>query len=224
VKLLIICTFVFLAGAFYVMSGGGDFDAEATRLARVESLVKPKGIEIKAMPAPTLQSPAEQIRLTEITLPETEAQASVSMSAVEEIIRTELPQVNAPTPPIEPVDTASLAVVEDIASSAEEEATVLSAEEPEEILPSLVDNQIVVTPLDINDEVITLQDGSDIRAVSGDRVNVRDGPGTNYSVVNQLVRGDKVEVLQDVGDGWVKLRPVDGGPVGWIASFLLTEG
>ena len=97
-KLLIICTFVFLAGAFYVMSGGGDFDAEATRLARVESLVKPKGIEIKAMPAPTLQSPAEQIRLTEITLPETEAQASVSMSAVEEIIRTELPQVNAPTP------------------------------------------------------------------------------------------------------------------------------
>ena len=88
----------------------------------------------------------------------------------------------------------------------------------------MVDNQIVVTPLDINDEVITLQDGSDIRAVSGDRVNVRDGPGTNYSVVNQLVRGDKVEVLQDAGDGWVKLRPVDGGPVGWIASFLLTEG
>ena len=67
-------------------------------------------------------------------------------------------------------------------------------------------------------------DGIDIRAVSGDRVNVRDGPGTNYSVVNQLVRGDKVEVLQDAGDGWVKLRPVDGGPVGWIASFLLTEG
>jgi uncharacterized protein YgiM (DUF1202 family) len=146
------------------------------------------------------------------------------MSAVEEIIRTELPQVNAPTPPIEPVDTAPLAVVEDIAPREEEEATVLSAEEPKEILPSLVDNQIVVTPLDINDEVITLQDGSDIRAVSGDRVNVRDGPGTNYSVVNQLVRGDKVEVLQDVGDGWVKLRPVDGGPVGWIASFLLTEG
>ena len=223
-KLLIICTFVFLAGVFYVMSGGADFDAEATRLARIESSVKPKGIEIRAVPAPIVQSPAEQIGLTEITLPETEAQASVSMSAVEEIIRTELPQVNAPPPPIEPVDTAPLAVVEDIGPSAEEEATVLSAEEPEEILPSLVDNQIVVTPLDINDEVITLQDGSDIRAVSGDRVNVRDGPGTNYSVVNQLVRGDKVEVLQDVGDGWVKLRPVDGGPVGWIASFLLTEG
>ena len=232
-KLLMICTFVVLAGAFYVMSGGADFDAEATRLARIESSMKPKGIEIKAKPEPTVQSPAEQRGLTEITLTQDAAPAPVTMRAVEQIIRTELPQVNAPARPTEPVETAPLAVIEDTARSAEQEATAPSAEEdtitpsavePEEILPSLVDNQIVVTPLDVSDEVITLPAGSDIRAVSGDRVNLREGPGTNYSVIDQLVRGDKVEVLQDEGEGWVKLRPVGGGTIGWMASFLLTDG
>jgi len=30
--------------------------------------------------------------------------------------------------------------------------------------------------------------------------------------------------LQDPGNGWVKLRPLDGGPEGWMAEFLLTSG
>ncbi|MEO1555213.1 MAG: SH3 domain-containing protein, partial [Pseudomonadota bacterium] len=62
------------------------------------------------------------------------------------------------------------------------------------------------------------------RSVSGNSVNVRGGPGTNFSVVNRMVRGDKVEILQDPGQGWVQLRPVGGGPVGWMADFLLSDG
>ena len=53
---------------------------------------------------------------------------------------------------------------------------------------------------------------------------MRGGPGTNYAVVNRMVRGDKVEILQSPGDGWVQLRPVGGGPVGWMAEFLLGDG
>ncbi|SMC66079.1 SH3 domain-containing protein [Primorskyibacter flagellatus] len=63
----------------------------------------------------------------------------------------------------------------------------------------------------------------EIRAVNGDRVNMRDGPGTNFSVLGSLGRGVAVEVLQETGDGWVKLRVADTGRVGWMADFLLSS-
>ena len=31
----------------------------------------------------------------------------------------------------------------------------------------------------------------------------------------------EVEVIRDNGDGWVKLRVLDSGRVGWMADFLL---
>tara|TARA_R110002012_G_scaffold179022_1_gene344485 strand:+ start:7637 stop:8257 length:621 start_codon:yes stop_codon:yes gene_type:complete len=64
---------------------------------------------------------------------------------------------------------------------------------------------------------------ADIRSVNGNRVNLRGGPGTNFGVVTKMGQGDMVEVIQDNGDGWVKLRPVDGGPEGWMADFLLAR-
>ena len=63
----------------------------------------------------------------------------------------------------------------------------------------------------------------ELRTVSGDRVNMRNGPGTNYSVLGKLTRGTSVEILQDNGDGWVKLRASDTGRVGWMADFLLSS-
>ena len=69
-----------------------------------------------------------------------------------------------------------------------------------------------------------LSSEANIRSVSGNRVNVRGGPGTEFQVVSKLGRGDSVEIIQDNGDGWVKMRPVDGGPEGWMADFLLSNG
>jgi uncharacterized protein YgiM (DUF1202 family) len=63
-----------------------------------------------------------------------------------------------------------------------------------------------------------------IRRVNGDLVNMRTGPGTSNAVIGQLPRGAAVEILGDNGAGWVRLRPVDGGPEGWVADFLLTRG
>jgi uncharacterized protein YgiM (DUF1202 family) len=60
----------------------------------------------------------------------------------------------------------------------------------------------------------------ELRVVDGNRVNLRNGPGTNYSVLGKLARGATVEVLQDNGDGWVKLRVAETGRVGWMADFL----
>ncbi|WP_226624323.1 SH3 domain-containing protein [Alloyangia pacifica] len=63
---------------------------------------------------------------------------------------------------------------------------------------------------------------SDLRQVTGSRVNLRYGPGTDYSVVGQLAEGDEVEVLSDPGDGWVKLQARNGGTAGWMYDAYLS--
>ena len=63
----------------------------------------------------------------------------------------------------------------------------------------------------------------DLRQVTGNRVNMRNGPGTDYEVVGQLVRGDTAEVLQEPGSGWVMLRAVDGGQIGWMSARFVSQ-
>lgn len=63
----------------------------------------------------------------------------------------------------------------------------------------------------------------DIRTVAGSRVNMRMGPATSYNVVLRLTRGTRVLVLQEPGNGWVKLRVEESGRVGWMASRLLAK-
>ena len=89
-----------------------------------------------------------------------------------------------------------------------------STETPQIILPSL----IATTNSNGN------ATNNDVRKVSGNRVNVRGGPSTNYGVVSKLTRGVEVRILEDNGDGWVRMQPVDGGEAGWMADFLLTSG
>lgn len=88
-----------------------------------------------------------------------------------------------------------------------------SADTPQIILPSLI----------ATTDTRPTGDG-DVRVVSGNRVNVRGGPSTNYGVVSKLTRGDEVRILEDNGQGWVRMQPVDGGEAGWMADFLLTSG
>ncbi|MCR8824918.1 SH3 domain-containing protein [Photobacterium sp. TY 1-4] len=97
---------------------------------------------------------------------------------------------------------------------------------PEIILPSLIPSaQPEAASQPETEQLVTVDNGfSDMRSVSASRVNVRGGPGTQYGVVDNLTRGTQVEILQDPGNGWVKLRPIEGGAEGWMADFLLTSG
>ncbi|EAQ04098.1 hypothetical protein OB2597_08149 [Pseudooceanicola batsensis HTCC2597] len=76
--------------------------------------------------------------------------------------------------------------------------------------------------LDPQPAVVKPEPAPDMREVSGNRVNMRNGPGTNHSIVARLSRGDSVEVLAEPGNGWLKLRVGDTGRVGWMADFLVT--
>lgn len=52
-------------------------------------------------------------------------------------------------------------------------------------------------------------------------VNVRSGPGTGYRVVDQLRRGEQVDV-QDCRGSWCRVSKP--GPDGWVSANYLTAG
>jgi len=64
---------------------------------------------------------------------------------------------------------------------------------------------------------------ADIRSVRPSRINMRNGPGTRYSVLAKLSRGATVEILQEPGNGWVKVKVVEGGRIGWTSAKLLQK-
>lgn len=104
--------------------------------------------------------------------------------------------------------TASALSLSDAVSDALDEANAETVTAPV-IVEEVIAEAVEVAP-------------ADIREVTAARVNMRDGPGQNFSVIAKLTNGEQVEILQDPGDGWVKLRVANSGREGWMADFLLT--
>lgn len=64
--------------------------------------------------------------------------------------------------------------------------------------------------------------GTDLRVVTGDRVNLREGPGTDFGAIDQLASGTIAEVIETGADGWVRIEVQGTGVSGWMSSdFLL---
>lgn len=55
--------------------------------------------------------------------------------------------------------------------------------------------------------------------VTGDRANVRQGPGTEHAVTFQMSKGETARVL-DKQEKWVQVENLDG-QTGWVADFLV---
>ena len=56
--------------------------------------------------------------------------------------------------------------------------------------------------------------------ISGDRINVRNGPGTEYDVATQFVAGQEIQVIGRYGD-WLQVRESIDKPVYWASAELL---
>ncbi|WP_392337848.1 SH3 domain-containing protein [Loktanella salsilacus] len=63
-----------------------------------------------------------------------------------------------------------------------------------------------------------------LREVAGRAVNMRAGPDTSFDVLDTLPRGTQTEVVESDGNGWVRVRVVGTGQMGWMAERLLTGG
>ncbi|MFT6089802.1 SH3 domain-containing protein [Sulfitobacter sp.] len=215
-KRFILLTFGFLGLAFYELSGGADFEPPRPPVSEVSPIkekvatakphIKPQSVEPQI--APQAEQMRAKIKPVDTTPPgfddtsgeETAQDIDLLLSAVNEAVKAaEAPLVNQVT-----------LVPQNIGSTT-------SSQDTPAIIPSLI------TPGDTGAVALDTGRFSDLRSVSGNSVNVRGGPGTQYEVVTQLSRGDSVEILGDSGTGWVQIRPINGGPEGWMADYLLSD-
>lgn len=59
------------------------------------------------------------------------------------------------------------------------------------------------------------------REVAANRLNLRAAPEATAPVLTRLARGQRVLLLSDGTSEWTKVRPLDGGTEGWVATRLL---
>lgn len=62
-----------------------------------------------------------------------------------------------------------------------------------------------------------------IGIVTGNNVNVRTGPGTNFPSTTKVNRGTQV-TIKEQAFGWYRVVLPDGSTTGWIASWLVDTG
>jgi hypothetical protein len=58
--------------------------------------------------------------------------------------------------------------------------------------------------------------------ITGNSVNIRTGPGTNFPVVTKVNNGQQV-TIKEQAFGWYKVV-LSGGTTGWVASWLVNTG
>ncbi len=80
---------------------------------------------------------------------------------------------------------------------------------------------VVETAIDDVIEQVIQEPAADLRVVNAERVNVREGPGTDYAVVDRLVQGTATEVLETDASGWAHVRVIDTGLLGWVSAEYL---
>ena len=193
----IIATFALLAWVFYEMSGGADFEPASARLT-----------DVKSDPL----KPAQEEKMARAEDPVEVTRVSLDLTSVDDVIagRTKaparLPQQTAEPAAETPRVTQGASVV--ILPS------LIADAEPEPAADVVQVASIGATEVNFND----------VRSVTANRVNVRGGPGTNFDIVGKLERGDRVEILEDNGNGWVRFEAVDANESGWLADFLLGDG
>ena len=58
--------------------------------------------------------------------------------------------------------------------------------------------------------------------VQAEQGNVREGPGTNYSIIGKVQAGDRLGEVMEESDGWYRFCCVDGDKPGWLSGSLVT--
>ncbi|WP_246253559.1 SH3 domain-containing protein [Sulfitobacter maritimus] len=248
-KRFIFLTFGFMGWAFYEMSGGASFDPAGQRTAHLSDSETAPIAQAKTETGKLVTAAAEEaarkriLREQRIASKDTNVDriddANVTRVALNLTTLSDLPR--AGDMPIVEKAVAKPAVNKGVATTTASISdtgakvikasatvpqtagyTVTSTQTPA-IIPSLIDpNDDGKIDASTTTHVSTSQ--QDIRTVSGNRVNVRRGPGTNFGIVGKLNAGTAVKVIEDNGAGWVRLRALDSNEMGWMAEFLLSAG
>ncbi|WP_338549118.1 SH3 domain-containing protein [Roseovarius phycicola] len=210
-------TFGFLGFAFYELSGGADYKPHANsiqaRAAQPQPVnvaelapVEKSSIEDLAQAAPAA-APAERLGITLASIQVDEALYPNQTEAKSERV------------------TASDATLD----IAEQQAIEAAEDDVRKVWPGAIElfqlqeakrvqQTESIKALKQDEEAASY----DVRFVTGNVVNMRDGPGTEFEPVGQLTQGTEVAVLNSSGNGWVMLRVMTTGQEGWMADWLVS--
>ena len=213
---LIVVTFGFMGFALYELSGGADYKPSENSRQHAALVAADTPVQTTPLkPAKPVKTTSEnsdvQIVLASANAAKPTPRRTTTVSDAEKRLRLTL---NA-------ADTG--AVVTPVAASTHGVTTV--AANPDKIARLVAAANAVRPQVQPENSDSAAEQGAeddrDLRKVKSSRVNMRQGPGKKFNVVAKLTRGTEVEVIRDNGDGWVKLRVLDSGRVGWMADFLL---
>ncbi|WP_418594579.1 SH3 domain-containing protein [Ponticoccus sp. (in: a-proteobacteria)] len=218
---VMLITFGVLGWAWYELSGGSEFEAGDTGVTLMAAV---PDTALGATPGP------------EVTRADRSASDLSSVAPVREAaapVRQPLPEpakAVIAAEPVVPADPQKFAALLDAALPDEPEGNFDDAPVAEVMpvagtaRPAVAEPVVAETAFaepSVAEPAIAEPQRADLRVVVGSRVNLREGPATSYAVVTQLLQGEFVEVLDETGDGWVRLRAVDGNNEGWMAASLL---
>ena len=198
-------SFVFMGWAFYELSGGADF--------------QPRGMR-KAAPI--------QVAEAESTVPTPVPAVADPVPIVKPVLKPRAPSP-APDRTVRQVPPPDREEVVARLAQAGSGADLFATDTTQGL--SLVSLEQGAASLRQFDDVETTADAAepfvapapDIREVAGTRVNMRNGPGTNFPVIGRVGLGDEVLVLSDPGNGWLRLRVLPEQQVGWISASLIRK-
>ncbi|MGH1467016.1 MAG: SH3 domain-containing protein [Cognatishimia sp.] len=191
-------SFLFLGWAFYELSGGGDFEPRKPPVSEGQIVAH---TPVPDAPLDTVQTEAFTVTPV-VALPTTSAEdPQITLASLSTSVPMPRQLVGTPQP-TEPSEVKKLGPKKPKVTDA----------------PALV-----AEPQSIVARASLSFDEPDFRRVKGTRVNMRNGPGTQYSVIGKLVRNSEVEVLQEPGNGWVKLQSIETGRIGWMSAKLLVK-
>lgn len=214
-KRLVVASLLFMAWAYYELSGGSGFVPEAApevAVAEAAPEVAPEVAVAEAGPKLTVAGAAPEdadaaaldATGAEVTRAEAAGADSLALASLSLPGSQTLPASPPITSAPEPADFEASPTIE----PAIEPAIQSEPQPPSE-------------PIVIEAALPAASDGVDLRQVAGDRVNMRAGPGTGYRVMQTLVQGTLMEVLQVDAAGWARVRVGPSGVEGWMAERLL---
>jgi hypothetical protein len=190
----IVLSFLVMGWGYYELSGGADFVPEQRPVvARAPD------------PLPEAQP--------EVAVAETSEPADDALDSVTVVTRADTETLDA-LPEAEDTAVAAAATPDTIELDADSVADALS-----QALADPVVNTGEPEPLPEEQTASAPPTAADLREVTGDTVNLRDGPGTNFNVVDRLSRGTVISVLDTGPDGWVYVEI--NGLTGWMSSDFL---
>ncbi len=188
----IVLSFLVMGWGYYELSGGADFVPEQRPV-------------VAQAPDPLPETASEPV----VAAADTTEPADDALDSVTVVTRADTETLDA------------LPEAEDTAAAAE--AIELQADSVADALSQALADPVVNTgepePLPEEQTASAPPTAADLREVTGDTVNLRDGPGTNFNVVDRLTRGTVIAVLDTGPDGWVYVEI--NGLTGWMSSDFL---